>query len=425
VGAARRVATSVLLVLVGGTTAPLAAGPAAAVAAAGEPSDETTVTLDAVDRGWYGEHGLHPDNPDYAAGPSPLAQGRMRNFFVFDLLNVSGSVVAAKVSVANPVADPGGGTYTLRDVSTPWALLGAEATSATSVYDDLGNGTIHGSAALGDATASPVVVPLNDFGLREVHRAVGGTIAFGGDYAPPAGPAVIFADTSDLPANAVQLILTVRSGPVTARSPYSVWTRPGASHLDGLATWMVPYNDPAPVAGQAPASFLYASVFAFTDSSAVGFVGLVTGPAGKYAVASIVGPDGDAHNAVVPFAWSAARLYLPFVYQVSPGSWGAWVYDDQAATWVAIGEFSLPPAWGKLAPVTVTAAGWVGDPAPSCAAYPNADVFIQAPIGFVGSSGVQATLTSAGTTAGDCPPYPPVDDYPWAFYRLGDLVPRR
>ncbi|MFN2502845.1 MAG: hypothetical protein ABR540_01180 [Acidimicrobiales bacterium] len=417
-------ATSFLLVLVAGTTAPLGSGPAAAVAAAGVVSGDTTVTLNAVDRGWFGEHGLHPDNPNYAVGSSQLAQGRMRNFFVFDLSSVSGSVVAANVSAANPSADPGGDTYTLREVTTSTAVLSAEATTATAVYDDLGNGPVYGSVGLGDATLSPVVVPLNDIGVRAVQSAVGDTLAFGGDYAPSAaGSAVIFADTDGLPASAVQLVLTVRSGPVTLKSPYSVWTRPDATHLDGFATWMAPVNDPAPAAGQEPADYLYASMFSFTDSTAVGFVGLVTGPGGKYAVASIVGPDGEPRNAVVPFAWSPGRLYLPFIYQVSPGSWGAWVYDDQAGTWVTIGGFSLPQAWGKLAPVTVTAAGWVGAATPSCAAYPHADVFIQAPIGFAGSSAVQATLTSAGTTAGDCPPLPPVDEYPWAFYRLGDLVP--
>jgi hypothetical protein len=414
---------SVLLVLVAGATAPLGAGPLPAVAAAGAASGDTTVTLNAVDRGWFGEDGSHPDIPNYIVGPSELSQGRMRNFFVFDLSSVSGSVVAAKVSAANPASIPPGDTYTIREVTTSPAVLGAGATNATPVYDDLGNGPVYGSVALADPTLSPVVVPLNDLGVRAAQRAVGDTLAFGGDYAPSAaGSVAIFGNTHDLPASAVQLILTIRSGPVTLKSPYSVWTRPDAAHLDGLATWMVPVNDPAPVAGQQPASYLYASIFGFTDSTAVGFVGLVTGPAGKYAVASIVGPDGDARNAVMPFAWSPGRPYLPFVYQVSPGSWGAWVYDDQASTWVAIGGFSLPPAWGKLKPVAVTTAGWVGAPAPSCPAYPNADVFVHAPIGFVGSSGVASTLIAAATTEGDCPPLPPVDEYPWAFYRLGDLV---
>ena len=402
------------------------AGPATGASAAVAPTaGPATVTLSSSHRGWFDQQGFHDGtNTGYTVGDvSGLPSGRLRNFFVFDLSGVSGTVVSASFSAVNPGGEGPADTFTLRDVTTPVASFTGTANGAAAVYDDLGTGTVYGSASLAGATTSPVVVALNGAGISALQAAAGGSVVLGGDYAPAAtGADYVFGDTDDRPASDVQLVLGVEPPtPVALANPYTVWMQPAARPLDGMGTWMATANDPAPAAGQVPANYLYAFGFGFTGSSALGFVGLVTGPGGKYAVASVVGPDGGKHEAVVPLAWSAGRLYLPFVYKLGPSSWGAWVYDDQAGTWVPIGLLSLPATWGKLLPTSVTAVGWTGSPAVACSAYPRADVYVQAPLGFVGSTISQATRTGGGTTPGDCGQEPTVDSAPWARYRVGSL----
>ncbi|MCA1845693.1 MAG: hypothetical protein LC792_21365, partial [Actinobacteria bacterium] len=118
---------------------------------------------------------------------------------------------------------------------------------------------------------------------------------------------------------------------VALQAQYSVWAQPASTPLDGVGTWIATANDPAAGAGQRAAAYLYALGFNFASSTARGAVGLASTPSGKYAVFSIVRPDGTGTSAVMPFSWSANRFYFPFVYQVSPGTWGAWVYDHQTA----------------------------------------------------------------------------------------------
>jgi len=120
----------------------------------------------------------------------------------------------------------------------------------------------------------------------------------------------------------------------------------------------------------------------------------------------------------VALDWAANRFYFPFVYQLGPGSWGAWVYDHSAATWVPIGVLELPGAWGKLAPASVTALPWVGKAAAECARYPVADALFLAPYGYVGSTGSIARPRTTAKGAGDCPPTSSTEGL-WARYRVG------
>jgi hypothetical protein len=422
VGVTRRGLVSILLAFLVVGVAPAAAGSETIAPAAPAAAATTTVTLTPSDRGWFDLRGFHDAaTTNYMLGNvAGLPSGRLHNFFVFDLSGVSGTVVSAQLSAANNITYGPGDTWTLYDVTTPAASFSADASTATAVYDDLGSGTVYGSVTLADPTISPVVVPLNGAGVTALQAAIGGPVVLGGDYAPSATDANYLFGATD--GHAVQLVLTVEpASPVTLRNPYTVWTQPAATPLDGVGTWMATANDPAANAGQVPPSYLYAHGFAFIGSSALGFVGLVTGPGGKYAVASVVGPDGAPHDAVVPFDWAAGRLYFPFVYRFGPRTWGAWVYDEQAATWAPIGLLSLPATWGKLSPTAVSAVGWTASPVTACSAYPRADVYIQAPLGFVGSTASQATRTGGGATPGDCAPVPTVDSAPWARYRVGAL----
>ena len=201
--------------------------------------------------------------------------------------------------------------------------------------------------------------------------------------------------------------------------PFTVWTQPGPTPLDGTGTWLAVANDPVAGTGQVAPHYVYGLGFGFSSSSAVGTVGLVVAPTGRFAVLSVRAPDGKSHDAAVRLDWRAGRLYFPFVYQLGPGVWGGWIYDQTAGTWVAVGQLSLPTAWGKLAPTSVTTAAWFGPPAPGCAGYPLADVLFHPPIGYVGTASTIARLGSHGGGGGECPPRTSLEHGAWARYRLG------
>jgi hypothetical protein len=177
--------------------------------------------------------------------------------------------------------------------------------------------------------------------------------------------------------------------------------------------------DPVAGPGQVPPSYLFALSFGFANSTAQGAVGLVDGPSGKFAVLNVVDPGGVSHSAAVPFAWSGGHYYYLFVYQTAPGIWGAWVYDYTVSSWLAVGQVTLPVAWGKLAPTSATSAPWYGPTATSCAAYPGADVLFYPPVGYVGTTPFSATLSQTALGSGDCAATTSLFQGIWARYQTG------
>src|SRR5687768_4235443 len=94
---------------------------------------DTTVTLSAVDSGWYKPDGSHDAaNDNYIAGKVGAA-GELRNFFVFDLSTIRGPIMSATLRIINPSAGYNSvdaqETYTTFDVST--AIADLMATNAT------------------------------------------------------------------------------------------------------------------------------------------------------------------------------------------------------------------------------------------------------------------------------------------------------
>ncbi len=91
------------------------------------------MTIDASDRGWYTETGLHtPSNTNYNVGDTTPASDQ-RNFFVFDLSGVTQQIVSAQLSLFVPTTSsgPDGGffsadateTYAVFDITTSIASL--------------------------------------------------------------------------------------------------------------------------------------------------------------------------------------------------------------------------------------------------------------------------------------------------------------
>src|SRR5262245_30185336 len=135
-----------------------------------------TITLDAVGSGSYVQHAFHsPGN--YAAGwytGSVPDMVEVRDYFIFDLAPVSGTIVSAflRLSTAPPgfiiygSSDPSE-TYTLFDVSTDLGPL-SDGSAGDSAFDDLGSGVSYGGATVTSVLGAIVDIPLNAAGIAFV-----------------------------------------------------------------------------------------------------------------------------------------------------------------------------------------------------------------------------------------------------------------
>ncbi|MEW6152470.1 MAG: Ig-like domain-containing protein [Actinomycetota bacterium] len=190
--------------------------------------------------------------------------------------------------------------------------------------------------------------------------------------------------------------------PAVLGTPYSSWMQPSSTALDGIGTWVIPANAPAAAAGQVPAAYVYGLTVKFTASTAQGMIGLSTGPSGKAALLTVNAAGGQPQTRAVPLAWTANRAYFLYFHDLGGGQWGGWAFDQTASKWTTIGTVSLPSSWGRVAPTSVTSVGWWGQMAPSCAAYPRADVYFHRPTGYVGGNASALELTGHFTGPGSC-----------------------
>lgn len=164
------------------------------------------------------------------------ANVEVRNYAVFDLSAVGGTVTAATVRYFNPVNgfsspyDPE--AFGLSDVTTSIATLTSGAGGAAA-FADLGSGIGLGGTFAGASTNGVFVnVPLNASGVAYVNSKLGGDAAFGGRlgalndaFAEDRG----FFLGSSLPLSNVQLVLEV------VPIPAAFWLFGGALTLLGFA----------------------------------------------------------------------------------------------------------------------------------------------------------------------------------------------
>ncbi len=156
----------------------------------------------------------------YAIPSSPIER---RNYFVFDLTGVTGTVVSAKLKLYNPgdpdLFEPCGyispdptEDYLLTGSPFPWtafadAFSGAPIPPATisAMYGTLGTSMPFGVATIsGDSCGSDVVIEFDGTGVAEVNDALGDHIAMGGrltDLLPEPGtpPAELAFAYTDIP----------------------------------------------------------------------------------------------------------------------------------------------------------------------------------------------------------------------------------
>lgn len=157
---------------------------------------ESQPALNAADSGWYDWNGFHsPTNTNYFAGQfnnnvDPIRQ--LRDWFVFDVPSLSGTVTAARLELYLPglVSPDPTETFELFDVSTPVSTLIAGGTGLTGIYDDLGTGVSYGSVSITAADNGKIVtINLNTAGLAAITAAQGSRLAIGGMVTTIAGNA--------------------------------------------------------------------------------------------------------------------------------------------------------------------------------------------------------------------------------------------
>ncbi|MEO0973289.1 MAG: hypothetical protein AAFX85_09350 [Pseudomonadota bacterium] len=138
--------------------------------------------VEALDTGWYDDMGTHTvANSNYFVGRT--SDTEFRNFFVFDLTDVEGTIVEASLRIYNPVdgfrSDEGVETYQVRAVTTDVETLVSGA-GGVAAFDDLGTGTLFGEVnALIRDIDQTITVPLNEDGIAALNAAEG-LVALGG-----------------------------------------------------------------------------------------------------------------------------------------------------------------------------------------------------------------------------------------------------
>ena len=196
-----------------------------------------SVTLNATNTGFYTNNGFHnAANANYVTGQFGGIQ--TRNYFVFDLSGVTGTVTGATIHISFPdfgyfSLDPSE-TFSLYDVSTPITSLVASNSGATGIFADLGTGTVFGTTTVQQTTGGMTV----SFNLNAAAiAALNGNhsmFAFGGALTSlnAAFDQYLFGGTGD-PSDIVQLALT--TSPTAAVPEPATMTLLGTGLLGLLA----------------------------------------------------------------------------------------------------------------------------------------------------------------------------------------------
>jgi hypothetical protein len=155
-------------------------------------TDGNTV-LGATFTGWWDETGSHNGgNSNYIAGICGSSDScfgndmELRNFFVFDLENVTGTILAANLSIGNDsslgyISPNPSSFFDVFAVLTPIDELTASDTGRTDIFGDLADGVLYASKSVSAAdNGTQVIINLNNDAIAALNDAIGSSFAFGG-----------------------------------------------------------------------------------------------------------------------------------------------------------------------------------------------------------------------------------------------------
>ncbi|MCZ8195826.1 MAG: S8 family serine peptidase, partial [Aquidulcibacter sp.] len=140
-----------------------------------------TITLNAVDTGWYDSKGYHiPTNTNYIVGDS---NALYRNWYAFNLPTLTAPIVSAqlRVNTWEYTSNDATETYQLQEVTTAVPTLTAGGSGLTAIYADLGDGAIYGSRTYTNADDYQIrTIDLNAAAISALTAKSGQAFAFGG-----------------------------------------------------------------------------------------------------------------------------------------------------------------------------------------------------------------------------------------------------
>jgi hypothetical protein len=178
----------------------LACAGAAACCLFADPSAAAVVTLQSVDEGEYISSTTGTEFSGNYRATIDTGGFNWRNFLVFDLVGISGTVTSASLFIpgfGTTIIAPSPVTYALHAVATSPAILLAGGDGATNIYADLADGTLYGSAVIqnpadnsGSALMPDVTVSLAG-ALADINGGLGAFLAIGGHVAAPTTPSVV------------------------------------------------------------------------------------------------------------------------------------------------------------------------------------------------------------------------------------------
>ncbi|MBP7509197.1 MAG: hypothetical protein KA807_15400 [Prolixibacteraceae bacterium] len=146
------------------------------------------------DCGWFTSEGIHDsDNENYICGYDGDDDFTFRNFFVFDLSNLSSLGITPPITSAilridryRPSPEIGIKTWELYDVATSYSSFASSYSQGSlpgqDIFNDLGAGSLIGSVNV-DRTLSftpQVQVTLNSAGLAAINSSIGSYFILGG-----------------------------------------------------------------------------------------------------------------------------------------------------------------------------------------------------------------------------------------------------
>jgi hypothetical protein len=207
-----------------------------------------TVTVHAVDVGWYNSSGSSVVG-NYTAGyDDSLSDTNIyRNWFVFNVPVFSGSIIHAELLINTYLnSSPNGQeTYLVRKVTTPVANLIAGGSAMVGIYNDLAANAVYAVRSVAtNESGMTAIIPLNVQFFNDVAAVNGGQIALGGSVAT-LNPTnnhnqYLFGYSTANPGD-VQLRLTFGTS-VVVNSADRGWYESTGSHVAGNLDYLVGNN---------------------------------------------------------------------------------------------------------------------------------------------------------------------------------------